>query len=72
VLTDVVMPGMSGPELAARTEALYPGSRILYVSGFSEDVVMRQEVSRGRAHFLPIPFTPLSLARKVREVLDAP
>ncbi len=72
LLTDVVMPGMSGPDLAAQVEARYPGQRVLFMSGFTEDAVLRQEVRKGRAHFLQKPFTPLSLARKVREVLDLP
>jgi PAS domain S-box-containing protein len=70
VLTDVIMPEMSGPELVARIEAAHPGPRILYMSGYTEEAVLRPSVRTGRTHFLQKPFTPLALARKVREVLD--
>jgi nitrogen-specific signal transduction histidine kinase/CheY-like chemotaxis protein len=71
VITDVVMPGMSGTELVRRLEAKRPGLRVLYTSGYTEDAVLHHGVAAG-AHFLAKPFTPSELARKVAQVLDAP
>ena len=72
LVTDVVMPGMSGPALAARLAAQRPGLRILYVSGYVEDVLAPRGVVASGAAFLEKPFTPEVLAAKVREVLKAP
>ncbi len=72
LVTDVVMPGMSGPALAARLAAQRPGLRILYVSGYVEDVLAPRGALVSGAAFLEKPFTPEVLAAKVREVLDAP
>ena len=72
VVTDVVMPGMSGPDLAQQLLAMRPGLKVLLSSGYpGEAIAHRGELLAGLA-FLPKPFTPVSLARKVREVLDAP
>ena len=72
VLTDVVMPGMSGPDLVKQLLAQRPGLKVLFSSGYTgEAIAHRGELLSGLA-FLPKPFTPLTLARKVREVLDAP
>ncbi len=71
VVTDVVMPEMSGRELAERLRSQAPSLRVLFISGYTDDAVMRHGVvDRGEA-FLQKPFSPLSLAKKVREVLDA-
>jgi PAS domain S-box-containing protein len=70
LLTDVVMPGVSGPALARAVTALYPAIRVLYMSGYAEQsLVMESGLSAG-APFLPKPFTPDAMTRKVREVLD--
>jgi nitrogen-specific signal transduction histidine kinase/ActR/RegA family two-component response regulator len=69
VITDVVMPGMSGRELAERVGTLWPAVRILFVSGYTDDAVGRHGVEGGFA-FLQKPFSPSDLARKTREVLD--
>jgi two-component system cell cycle sensor histidine kinase/response regulator CckA len=71
VITDVVMPGTSGGDLGERLAHLRPGIPALYMSGFTdEDVIRRGLLKQGRP-FLQKPFTIYDLARKVREVLDA-
>ena len=72
VVSDVVMPGISGPELVRRLAALVPGVRRLLVSGHAESAVLPDGLTDVGAAFLSKPFTPERLARKVREVLDAP
>ena len=68
LLTDVVMPQMNGRQLAARFLAERPALKVLYMSGYTDDQVLLQDVSV--SVFLQKPFTPNVLARKVREVLD--
>jgi DNA-binding NtrC family response regulator len=70
VITDVVMPGMPGPELVRRLEEAYPGLRVLYMSGYADDTMARFGLSGERVSFLAKPFAPSELARRVREVLD--
>jgi CheY-like chemotaxis protein len=71
LLTDVVMPGMNGQELAGRLLALRPGVKVLYVTGYVDDSVrFHAELKPGMAT-MPKPFTASSLARKVREILDS-
>ena len=69
VLTDVVMPNMSGPELANRLEKLRPGTKVLFMSGYTDDVILQQGVLDESAEFVQKPFSPRELAVKVREVL---
>jgi two-component system cell cycle sensor histidine kinase/response regulator CckA len=70
IVTDVVMPGMSGGELAQRVRALRPDVRILFVSGYTDDKVVRRGVLHGEEDFLQKPFTPMELAQRVRAALD--
>jgi signal transduction histidine kinase/HAMP domain-containing protein len=72
LVTDVVMPRMKGPEVAEQVRHLHPEARVLYVSGYADDVLAPVGVLVSRTPLLAKPFTPEVLARKVREVLDGP
>ena len=70
LLTDTVMPGMGGPELAGLLAGSHPETRALFMSGYADDAVLRHGILAGDAPFLQKPFTAGVLTRKVREVLD--
>ena len=70
LITDVVMPGMSGRQLSAQLCSSYPHTKVLYLSGYTEDAIAHEGVLDSGTAFLQKPFTLQMLARKVREVLD--
>jgi PAS domain S-box-containing protein len=71
VITDVVMPGVGGPELASRLEAARPGIRVLFMSGYAAGAVVNHGLLSSATDFLQKPFTPDVLLRKVRSVLSS-
>ncbi len=70
LLTDVVLPGMGGAELADSLLQRVPGLRVLFMSGGTEDAHVRTDVRQGRKSFIQKPFTSVTLTQKVREALD--
>ena len=70
IVSDMVMPEMTGRELAQAIRALDPELAMLFMSGYTEDAVMRQSFLEPGTAFIEKPFTPAAFARKVREVLD--
>jgi CheY-like chemotaxis protein len=71
VLSDVVMPVLNGRELSERLAADRPEIRVLFMSGYTDDDIIRRGLLRPGVPFLQKPFMPADLSRKVREVLDA-
>jgi signal transduction histidine kinase len=71
VVTDVVMPRMGGEVMAEWLKTTYPDLRVLFTSGYTEDAITHSGVLDAGIEFLPKPYTPATLARKVRELLDA-
>jgi len=72
LLSDVVLPGMSGREVAARVRAMRPGIKVLFASGYTDDVILQHLLDTGDEVILQKPFTDADLTRKVRAVLDHP
>jgi len=71
VMTDVVLPGLSGKELSERVSALRPDVKVLFTSGYTDEALGKHGVWEKGVHFIPKPFTLDSLSRKVRETLDS-
>jgi response regulator RpfG family c-di-GMP phosphodiesterase len=72
LLTDVVMPEMSGPEIAKRLARTRPNMKVLCMSGYTDDSIVRHGVLEAHIAFLQKPITPETITRRIREVLDAP
>ena len=70
LLTDVVMPGASGPELTRQLIEQRPALRVIYMSGYTEEAIVQHEVIRSGVAFLNKPFTFEALGEKIREVLE--
>ncbi|NNE98842.1 MAG: PAS domain S-box protein [Pyrinomonadaceae bacterium] len=71
LLTDVVMPKMNGKELAKKLKDVHPELSVLFMSGYTDDIMSRHGVLEEDVHFLGKPFTPMTLAVKVREAIEA-
>jgi CheY-like chemotaxis protein len=70
LITDLVMPRLSGVALARQFQALYPEASILFISGYTENAMIHQGETRGDFQLLHKPFTAAALARRVRDILD--
>jgi CheY-like chemotaxis protein len=70
LMSDVVMPGMNGRELAERLQRRDPRLRVLYTSGYTENTIAHHGVLEQGLRFIGKPYTPQALARKLREILD--
>jgi CheY-like chemotaxis protein len=71
ILTDVVMPGMGGPELVRRLRVTYPEIKAIYMSGYHDDALLRHHVRANEVPFLPKPFVPRRLLQIVHDTLAA-
>jgi CheY-like chemotaxis protein len=71
LITDVVMPGISGRLVAEQIGASHPETKVLYVSGYTDDDVVRTGVLHDSVHFVQKPFSPAAIAHKVREILSS-
>jgi PAS domain S-box-containing protein len=71
VVTDVVMPGMNGTELAAKIDEMEPQTPVLFVSGYTDDSAVRDGVVEEGKHYLQKPFAPKKLLRRIRKILDS-
>lgn len=72
MLTDIVMPEMNGYKLANRLKLYRPDIKVVYMSGYTDKTIVDRGVLVREANFIEKPFTPESLIRKIREVLDSP
>jgi PAS domain S-box-containing protein len=70
LLTDVIMPGMNGRQLAEGMKRIHPEISVLYMSGYTDDILMEHGMNQGDFNFISKPYTPKKLSMKLREVLD--
>ena len=71
LLTDMVMPGMNGRDLAKSVKEKYPETKVIFMSGYTSDMVANQGVLQAGEIFIQKPLSPMSLAGKIRQVLDS-
>jgi two-component system cell cycle sensor histidine kinase/response regulator CckA len=71
LLTDVIMPGRSGSQLAALAAAEHPGIKVMFMSGYTDSAIVHHGIRSAEVHFLPKPFNLTTLMQKVREVLES-
>jgi CheY-like chemotaxis protein len=69
LITDVVMPGLSGPQLAERIEDTFGSTPTIFMSGYSEDVALRKDMLKPHQRYMPKPFAPPELLASIRELL---
>jgi CheY-like chemotaxis protein len=72
LLTDVVMPHLGGRQLAQQLHERYPQMKVLFISGYMDDAILREGLSRDGMAFLPKPFSPEALEQKIRDMLLPP
>lgn len=70
LLTDIMMPGMNGVEVAAEVARIRPGIQVFFMSGYADQDLVRQGLLEPGTHFLQKPFTPQDLAEQIRRILD--
>jgi DNA-binding NarL/FixJ family response regulator len=70
LLTDLVMPGMNGRQFAEQVIAKHPTTKVLYMSGYTDDVIVHHGLADGSVHLIGKPYTLDQLAAKLREVLS--
>ena len=70
LLSDMVMPGPSGPETVSRVQARRPQTKVLFMSGHTDHALVRSEAFQSSMNFIQKPFAPHALAKKIREDLD--
>jgi PAS domain S-box-containing protein len=71
LLTDVIMPALGGPELAKRVRSMAPGTKVIYMSGYTDDALANYGLAQPGTAYIQKPFTPVDLAEKLRQVLGA-
>ncbi len=71
-MTDVVMPGLNGKEVAEQIKRLQPDTHILFASGYTENIIVHHGVLEEGVHFIGKPYAPMQLAKKLRDILDGP
>ena len=69
VLTDIIMPGMNGKELSEKIKTMKPGIKVLFMSGYTQDVVLQKGILPSKINFIQKPFSPKNLAKKVTKIL---
>jgi two-component system, cell cycle sensor histidine kinase and response regulator CckA len=72
LLTDIMMPGLNGVEVASAVTRVRPGIHVFFMSGYADQDLVRQGLLEPGTHFLQKPFTPQELAARIREILDGP